>query len=144
MSIEQAINQRWGMYGPLVACVPTSKVITGQAPMQIVEPQPGTFAAIRDFDLPFATINENGQTAAIRTNSGTALDTVTIKIDVYVQTLAEVNAALDAMRDWFGRRSQFDCIQDMKFTGRQKIQEDDGTWHLVTTWQCRVLTLATY
>ncbi len=144
MSLEQAIHERWGQYGPLVACVPTSKVVTGQAPMRIEEVLPGVGTAVRDFDLPFATINEAGQTGAVRTNSGTAMDTVTVKIDVYVQALGDVNAAITALRDWFGRRQQFDCVQDMKFTGRQKLQEDDGTWHLITTWQVRTLTLATY
>lgn len=143
MTLLQAISERWGFYGPLVALLPPSKVGAGQIPEScIVDVADQNGQRLVRVALPYATINESGQMGAVRTNTS-RLDTVGVRIDVYAATLGELDRILATLRDWFGSQCKaFDCVADMKFTGRQKIQEDDGTWHLVTNWQCRTNEMA--
>ncbi|MEZ6069369.1 MAG: DUF3168 domain-containing protein [Pirellulales bacterium] len=75
MSVEQVIQRRWAMYRPLEDWLPSERVFTGRTH--------------DDPETPYAVVTRQTDRPVVVTSSGTSVREVTVRIDVWVDTLGE-------------------------------------------------------
>lgn len=117
MNLEEAIHQRWAADDALIALLPVEKVTTGRS---------------TENSVPYATIQRRGSRTAIRTNTGDALDEVSLEIHVWHED-HDAGLAITSLVKAAFQRSDFalsgsDRVVQMRRSGDSAVQHADGLW----------------
>ena len=120
MSLEQAVHERWAAAGTLAALLPAAYVTTGLA---------------RGDSLPYATILRRQARSALRTNAGTTVEEVTMRINVWHDAHGAGRDIVDQVEAAFDGAglvlSDPQRSAQMRKTGEQVSQHSDGIWQFV-------------
>ena len=127
MNLTEVIHQRWAAAGPLENLLPASSVATGLC----VDPA-----------MPYGAITKCGDRPIARHNDGSAVDAVTVRIEVFhddrdaaADVVAQIKTAFD--RTDFALAGT-DRVMNMQRTGDSERQNGDGTWQMTVDFACTV------
>jgi len=127
VNLEEAIHQRWAASEALAALLPAENVHTGRS--------------LGD-TIPYATLTRRANRTALRTNSGDALDEVSLRIDVWHDDYDAGRAIVHEIKAAFDRSdfalSGGDRVVEMRRTDDSASQHDDGVWQFTIDFLVQV------
>jgi hypothetical protein len=117
MNLEQMIHERWAADAALAALLPVERLTTGRA---------------IGATLPYATLIPIRRRTRLRTNAASAIEEVTLRIDVWHDDYQAGRAIRDQVKASFDRRSfalaDGSAVVHMRWPGDTVRQHEDGVW----------------
>jgi len=124
MNLESEIQRRWSADFALASLVPVERVFTGVA---------GGAPA-----LPYVVIERMNVTPKARTSSGTTIDEISLRLNIWATALEQAQAVANAAAARW-ERSDFALAEgrvlDIVVADRRHERASDGTWRVAIDLQ---------